>query len=193
MLKLQAELNQARNMLSIARELIENLISEMRDPSLFETAHVRSLHESVEKTSGDMLFSASRPDGRQHILLGDFTGHGLTAAIAAPLVSDIFYSMAARGRLLFEIAQETDRQLRRKSPNDMFLVAIFIELSPFRQELWVCHCGMKPVLVFRWESWPRPPSQLRVFRLDYVIGLSRILMVWLKLRTRRVKRSGTIV
>ncbi|RVU32390.1 PP2C family protein-serine/threonine phosphatase [Neptunomonas marina] len=149
-LKLQSELNQARDMLSTERELIENIIGEMRDPSLFETAHVRSLQEPVEKTSGDILFSASRPDGGQHILLGDFTGHGLTAAIAGPLVSDIFYSMTAKGLPLLEIAQETNRQLRRKLPIDMFLAAIFIELSPSRQELRVWNCGMEPVLVFRW-------------------------------------------
>jgi len=48
-----------------------------------------------------------------HILLGDFTGHGLSAAIGAMPLAEVFYSMTARGFNLRDILVELNSKLRR--------------------------------------------------------------------------------
>ena len=45
------------------------------------TKYIRSLLRSASIFSGDLLLTAYRPDGALHVLLGDFTGHGLIASV----------------------------------------------------------------------------------------------------------------
>jgi len=151
-LELQDKLNQARDILTSEREVIENIILKMRSSDQFDPANLRQLEASVEKTSGDMLLSAFRPDKGQHLMLGDFTGHGLTAAIGGPIVSDIFYSMTQKGLPMHSIISEINRQLCEKMPTGLFLASIFIELAADRRRLFVWNCGMQAVLIFRSHS-----------------------------------------
>jgi two-component system, HptB-dependent secretion and biofilm response regulator len=151
-LDLQNKLNQARNILTSEREVIENIILKMRASGQFDPSNLRQLEASVENTSGDILLSAFRPDKGQHIMLGDFTGHGLTAAIGGPVVSDIFYSMTQKGLPMHLIINEINRHLCEKMPTGLFLASIFVELDPERRQLLVWNCGMQAVLIFRSHS-----------------------------------------
>ncbi len=161
MLELQAELNKAKNTLTYEREVIENIILKMRMATPFEGSQLRTLEVPVENISGDILLSAFKPDKTRHILLGDFTGHGLTAAIAGPMVYDIFYYMTEQNYSLPSIAKEINQQLIEKLPTGLFLGAIFIELSPDNSSLSLWNCGMSDVLVYRKSSlWKTIKSSL---------------------------------
>ncbi|MCP4410638.1 MAG: SpoIIE family protein phosphatase, partial [Gammaproteobacteria bacterium] len=157
-LDLQDELRRARDILAAERDLIENIILEMRTSKRFDPTSLRQLQSPVEKTSGDILLSAFRPDQAQHLMLGDFTGHGLPAAIGGPIVSDIFYTMTAKGLPMATIISELNRQLCEKMPTGLFLAAILIELDPDRCQLNVWNCSMQEILIFRhhclWQTVP---------------------------------------
>lgn len=84
-LELQNEVHQANAILNKEREIIENIILGIKAHAPFDLSHIRAIQKPVEKTSGDVLFAASCPDGTQHIMLGDFTGHGITAALGGPI------------------------------------------------------------------------------------------------------------
>ena len=90
-LDLQHELIRSKEILANEREVIENTILSMQASKNFETANLRQLQVPVERVSGDVLLSVFRPDGAQHLMLGDFTGHGLIAAIGGPIVYDTFH------------------------------------------------------------------------------------------------------
>jgi hypothetical protein len=49
---------------------------------------VRHIQSSLEKTCGDIVIAYRRM--AQHVLVGDFSGHGLPAAFGGPLVSISF-------------------------------------------------------------------------------------------------------
>ncbi len=149
MLELQDELFKAGNELRTEREVIENIILRMRSTSYFDSTNIRHLETPLEKTSGDILLSAFRPDKGQHLVLGDFTGHGLPAAIGGPIVSDVFYSMTAKGLPMHRIASEINRHLYEKMPTGLFCAAILVELDPQRRKLFVWNFGMEDVLLFR--------------------------------------------
>ncbi|MBF0160586.1 MAG: serine/threonine-protein phosphatase [Magnetococcales bacterium] len=103
--------------------------------------------------------SSFRPDGAQHVLLGDFTGHGLSAAIGGPLVSDIFYAMTRKGLPPNEIMAEINERLHEKTPTEMFMAACLLELDPSRTRLTVWNCTIPDVLVYRnSELFMRIPS-----------------------------------
>src|SRR3546814_8115398 len=48
-----------------------------------------------------------------HILLGDFTGHGLPAAVGAMPLAEVFYGMTAKGYGLAQILREMNAKLKR--------------------------------------------------------------------------------
>ena len=66
------------------RELIAGTIRNMREAYPFYGQHLEYVSRSADEASGDVVFSARPPGGEQHVLVGDFTGHGLPAAIGAP-------------------------------------------------------------------------------------------------------------
>ena len=146
---LKDKIKQSNNELAYEREVIENVILKMHASKSFDETQIRKIEQPVEKTSGDIALSAFRPNKSRHILLGDFTGHGLTAAIGGPIVFDIFYSMTHKNMPMCEIANEVNQQLRKKLPIGLFLGAIFLELSPDSQQLRIWNCGMSDVLIYR--------------------------------------------
>lgn len=138
-----------RDKLSYERSFIEEIIHRMRVSGRFNPYHLRYVQAPVEKTAGDLLLSAIRPDGGQHVMLGDFTGHGLTAALGGPLVSDIFYAMTAKGIPLTEIIREINVQLHNKMPTGMFMAACFLELDQERHNLQAWNYSMPEMLLFQ--------------------------------------------
>ncbi len=77
--------------------------------------------------NGDILFACPRPSGGMHILIGDFTGHGLPAAIGAMPVAEIFYGMTSKGFGCGDVLREINQKLKRILPTGMFCCAAFIE------------------------------------------------------------------
>ncbi|HID72687.1 TPA: response regulator, partial [Candidatus Micrarchaeota archaeon] len=73
--------------------------------------------------SGDLLLSARSPSGALYVLLGDFTGHGLAAALGAVPASQIFRAMTAKGFECKQIVQELNRKLHALLPTGMFMAA----------------------------------------------------------------------
>ncbi|MFK5949167.1 MAG: SpoIIE family protein phosphatase [Methylococcales bacterium] len=152
MLELQGELKKTQDILTYEKEVIENIILKMRLSKPFDASQLRQLDKPVENTSGDIVLSAFTPDKTRYILMGDFTGHGLMAAVGGPIVYDVFYTMTAKGIALSEIASEINQQLLTKMPTGLFLGAVFIELSANHRVLSLWNCGMSDILVYRNHS-----------------------------------------
>ena len=149
----QLALRQARRemegqklILSDEKELLEDIVTRMRSASPFDEHKVRHIQASLERTAGDIVMSAYRPDGAQHVLVGDFSGHGLTAAFGGPLVSYIFYRLTAEGCTMRLILEEINRILCRQLPTQLYMAAGALELSPNRKQVMIWNCGLPPVL-----------------------------------------------
>ena len=138
----QIELQSKNRKLQEERRLVEKIVDKMRSDVQFDNRHLRHIAASLEKTNGDVLFSAFRPDGGQHILLGDFTGHGLPAAIGGPLVSNIFYSRTLQGYSAPTILQELNSVLHRQLPTNLFMAAGMIAITPQRDALHLWNAGL---------------------------------------------------
>jgi anti-sigma regulatory factor (Ser/Thr protein kinase) len=103
----------------------------------------------VSLTSGDLLLAAYRPDGVQHILIGDFTGHGLAAAMGAIPVADTFQSMTHKGFAIDQIAAEMNRKLKASLPVGLFLAACLLSLDTRAGRICIWNGGVPEVLVKR--------------------------------------------
>lgn len=79
--------------------------------------------------NGDVLLAARKPSGGMHIFLGDFTGHGLPAAIGAMPMAEIFYGMTAKGFGIRDILREINMKLKSILPIGFFCCAAVVDLS----------------------------------------------------------------
>lgn len=109
--------------------------------------NLRYLQSAYAMFNGDILVAAYKPSGGMHILLGDFTGHGLSAAIGAMPLAEVFYSMTARGFNLRDILVELNSKLRRILPVGIFCCAVLIEVNPDKGLVEIWNGGLPDVLV----------------------------------------------
>jgi len=152
------EILQQQRVLQEERETIESIVIKMHEAPHFDQRYLNFLNTPVEETSGDILLSAFKADGTQHLMLGDFTGHGLPAAIGGPLVSHIFYSMTLRNCSATEIITEINEVLYNHLPSYLFLAAAFVEVPSTREQFRVWNAGLQDTLLVREQGAKRYPS-----------------------------------
>ena len=147
-LKLAREELEAKNwQLQEERELVEEVVVRMRTDHNFNPRQLRTLMSPVEATCGDLILSAFRPDGAQHLLVGDFTGHGLPAAIGGPLVSHLFYSMTNDGQPADEILNKVNAVIHQQLPTRQFMAAAMAEITPARNQLTLWSAALPDCLL----------------------------------------------
>lgn len=98
--------------------------------------------------NGDVFLSTVMPSGSILVLLGDFTGHGLPAAIGAIPVAEVFYSMVKRGRTPAEVLGVMNEKLKEILPVHIFFGCIMLKIRPSRQRVDIFNAGMQPVIQF---------------------------------------------
>ena len=123
--------------------------------------NIRYLQSPYALFNGDLLLAAYTPSGDMHVLLGDFTGHGLPAAVGAMPLAEVFYGMTAKGYGLTQILREMNAKLKRILPVDMFCCATLLCLSTERRVVEVWNGGMPDGYVHDIASGKRTPMQSR--------------------------------
>lgn len=109
------------------QEVAKRVFDNVAHTGCLDASNIR-YHASPQSIfNGDILFACPRPSGGMHILIGDFTGHGLPAAIGAMPVAEIFYGMTSKGFSCEDVLREINQKLKRILPVGMFCCAVFIE------------------------------------------------------------------
>jgi two-component system, HptB-dependent secretion and biofilm response regulator len=99
--------------------------------------------------NGDLLFAARLPHGGYRVLLGDFTGHGLPAAIGALPLAEIFYAMSAKGCSLPELVLEMNHKLKLVLPSGLFCAATLLDVDANWSHLSVWSAGVPDTLILQ--------------------------------------------
>jgi len=113
---------------------------------------LNTLLRPADVFSGDVLLSAYGPSGDLNVMLGDFTGHGLAAAIGALPVSETFRAMTQKGFSPQQILSGINKKLNGLLPTGMFFAVQFISLSHLLDHVTVYNCGMPDVLLIDGET-----------------------------------------
>jgi len=109
--------------------------------------HIQYLSRAVSIFSGDLLLTAHNPQGKLHILLGDFTGHGLVAAVGMLPATEVFRVMTSKGFSPPEIMQAINSKLHKLLPTGMFMAACFVAIENDLSGITVWNAGMPDALV----------------------------------------------
>ena len=120
----------------------EQLVAKQIYDNIVHTDHLNQDYIQYSVTPmdifcGDLLLSAKSPSGNLFIMLGDFTGHGLTAALGVIPTADIFYTMVENGFSLAKIIMELNRKLNASLPMGIFCAACVIEYDMRNQQLFI--------------------------------------------------------
>lgn len=108
---------------------------------------IKVLLQPAETFSGDMFLSAISPAGELHVMLADFTGHGLGAALGAIPAADVFKAMVAKGFSGDKILSAINNKLKKILPMGMFMAAQYLIVRKDFEYVSVCICGMPDVFI----------------------------------------------
>ena len=142
-------LGQQQDVIQQEEALAKHVFSQLTLGGDHELPGVHTWNQSMGSLSGDLIQTARGPGGQVYVFLGDFTGHGLPAALGALPASSVFLAMAAKGLPVETIATELNRKLYQLLPVGYFCCAVLLELSPDRQHLHIWNGGLPPVLILR--------------------------------------------
>jgi serine phosphatase RsbU (regulator of sigma subunit) len=126
----------------LEHEVAAKLFNDVLKADFLETEAVEVVMSPMALFNGDLILVAKTPENHLHVLLGDFTGHGLSASIAATPLADIFYGMTRKGFDINEIVTEINAKLHRMLPANRFLAATVIALYPESSSMKCITCGL---------------------------------------------------
>jgi len=109
----------------VARKVFDSILN----PGCLSSDNIQLHLSPMSLFNGDVVLAAVKPTGGLHILFGDFTGHGLAASLGALPLSDVFYSMTAKGYSISDIVREANHKLKQQLPTGMFLAACLVEID----------------------------------------------------------------
>lgn len=127
----------------IARHVFANITASNND-NLPELA---SWIVPMGTFSGDMMLSAVLPSGATRVILCDFTGHGLPAALGAVPVSSIHKAMAQKGLPLEVLMEELNNKLKDLLPTGIFCCIAGIDIDATRTHAHIWNAGLPEVLL----------------------------------------------
>lgn len=129
------------------QELAKTVFDRVAHAGCLSASNLRYLQSAFAMFNGDILLAAYKPSGAMHILLGDFTGHGLSAAIGAMPLAEVFYAMSARGFNLRDIIIELNGKLARILPVGIFCCAVLVDVNPAKGQVEIWNGGLPEVLI----------------------------------------------
>ena len=122
----------------VAQKLFEHIAERGRFD--FPDLDIRAL--SLEAFNGDIVLAAPLGKGRLRLLVGDFAGHGLGAALGAMPVSDVFYAMTRRRFPIEAVVREIGGKLYRMFPRHQFLAAAVADIDTVAEKALVWNGGL---------------------------------------------------
>jgi len=99
--------------------------------------------------NGDVLVSEISPNGNMVVMLGDFTGHGLPAAIGSMPLASTFYGMVRKGFNMPEILREINQKLNDILPIGFFCCAICVDINFKERVVNVWNGGLPEAFLYR--------------------------------------------
>ena len=126
------------------QELIDHFFENALAQSDLDESVIKYHMSSMSVFNGDVLLAKYGPDGSYYLILGDFTGHGLTAAMGTLPVAQIFFKLVQQGESIEQLARELNQQLKTFLPSLMFFAANLLKLNMKEGKLTVWSGAMPP-------------------------------------------------
>lgn len=130
---------------TVAKQVFDNVAHS----GCLNASNVRFFLSSLAVFNGDVVVAAIRPNGNMMVLLGDFTGHGLPAAIGAMPLASTFYGMVHKGFSMSDVLREINKKLKTILPIGLFCCATMLDINFRRKRIKVWNGGLPACFIYR--------------------------------------------
>lgn len=113
---------------------------------------IRYYMSALAVFNGDVLLAEVSPRGSLFVVLGDFTGHGLPAAIGSMPLASTFYGMVGKGFSLADILREMNQKLYQTLPIGLFCCATCVDINFQKKRISVWNGGLPDNILYRHKT-----------------------------------------
>ncbi|MFZ9037245.1 MAG: ATP-binding SpoIIE family protein phosphatase [Gammaproteobacteria bacterium] len=149
---LNREVQGMYSMIHREQEIAESVFINAIQSSNIENRYIKQVVRPAGIFSGDMVLSAYSPSRDLYFLTGDFTGHGLLAALGAMPVSEVFRAMTTKGFSPEEILAGINKKLKSMLPVGMFFGTQLVVVNHDLEHVRVFNAGMPDVIIVDGET-----------------------------------------
>lgn len=149
MLTQRDQIVQYNNRLLQEQMVAKHVFDNVAHSGCLNANNVRYFLSSLAVFNGDVLVAAMRPSGSMMVLLGDFTGHGLPAAIGAMPLASTFYGMVPKGFSMTDILREINTKLKNILPVGIFCCAVMMDINFRKRKIKIWNGGLPDCFVRR--------------------------------------------
>ncbi|MCW8853238.1 MAG: fused response regulator/phosphatase [Gammaproteobacteria bacterium] len=134
------------NEIDVAKSVFSNILNHDLEGLITGLKYSMS---SAAIFNGDMIIAERNQSDGLDVLISDFTGHGLSAALGSLPVADIFYTMTSKGFSFTETLCEINNKLIKLLPTQMFMSAALISIDRINGAVSVVNCGLPDIVMVR--------------------------------------------
>lgn len=143
------KITQHHNHMVREQKVAKAVFDNVAHSGCLESSNINYLLSPMAMFNGDVLLAAQKPSGGMHVLLGDFTGHGLPAAIGAMPMAEVFYFMTSKGYSISDIIAEINLKLKSVLPVGVFCCACLAEFIGEKEIVRIWSGGLPEQYLFR--------------------------------------------
>lgn len=138
-----------RQQAMLAKDLMhaEGIMSKITGASHIDSPCLNFAVKGMDDFCGDLVIANRTPSGSLMVFLGDFTGHGLPAAVCAVPVAGTFYAMTSKGFSVGDTVREINDRLCRILAAGLFCAAAVIEIDPLQATATIWNGGLPDLWV----------------------------------------------
>lgn len=144
---LHREVQGMYSMIHREQEIAESVFINAVQGNNIKSPYIKDKIRPASTFSGDMVLSAYSPTKDLFLLIGDFTGHGLSAALGAMPVSEVFHAMVSKGFNAKDVLVGINKKLKSLLPVGMFFGAQMVVIDQELNHASIFNAGMPDLLV----------------------------------------------
>jgi len=132
--------------LEYEQQLVEMFFDRALAQNYLDPIYIQHYMASMSEFNGDILLAEKAPNGDIFVIVGDFTGHGLTAAMGTLPATQVFFNTVREGKSLSELVSRINRELEVLLPPQLFLAANVMQIAKNGSSLSLWASGMPNVI-----------------------------------------------
>lgn len=158
--------------LLVEQRLAKEVFDRVTHGGAVDIANIRQWLSPIAVFNGDVFLAAPTPKGNLILLLGDFTGHGLAAAIGVIPLASTFYSMVEKGFSMVDIIKELNSKLCATLPVSVFCCVCVAQFDFAAGSIDVWNAGLPDAYILRKGRKSLEPIASSALALGIVSGSS---------------------
>lgn len=149
---MHAQLQEHNRQMVLEQQVAKTVFDNVAHTGSLNLGNIRHSLSPMAVFNGDTVLAERKPDGGMLLFLGDFTGHGLPAAIGAMPLAEIFYGMTSKGFSMEEVLREINSRLSKILPLGVFCCGAMVDLDFYHKTARVWVGGVPDVYLYRQDG-----------------------------------------